>query len=166
MKTTLKGLGVLASLLIAAPGHVLADTNTYAGALCEPQSATTPFSRAVALGIGNPSGTTPSATYLCPLVRDNLPAAVPSVSAAVVVNDFTTSGSITCILASRSETGSTIAASTRATTGPGVGIQTLTFATLPTTATGYLTLHCMVPATATAVGQGTSRVISYRATES
>ena len=165
MKMTLTGMGALASLLIGMSGDALADTNTYGAYQWEPLNLAHPFSRGVAFGIGNPS-TTVAATYICPLVRDNLPALLPLASAAVVVQDFTTSGAISCTFTSRSLTGGQLGTSTRVTSSPGVGVQTLpAFAALPTSSTGFTTLHCTVPRRATAVGQGTSRVISYRATE-
>jgi len=168
MKMTLTGMGALASLLIGmigTSGSALADTNTYAGALCEPLGTGQQFSRTISFGMGNPNPFA-SAIFVCPLVRDNLPAAFPFVSGAqVVVNDFTTTGLVTCTLTSKSAGGGTLAAQARSTTSPGVGIQTLVFGALPTQSTGYLTLHCVLPPRATAGGQGTSRVVSYRATE-
>jgi hypothetical protein len=166
MKMTLKGMGAAASLLIGISGHVLADTNTYAGALCEPLSAATPFTRSTSLGIGNPSSTS-SASYLCPLVRDNLPALLPLAQVVVRVRDFTTSGEIICNLTSRNQDGVSIGGNTQRT-GPDLGItgfRSLTFAPVPTVLTGYLTLFCTVPRNPLAVGQGVSRVISYRAAE-
>lgn len=165
MKITLAGMGALASLFLGMSGTALADTNTYAGALCEPLIAGQSFSRAISFGMGNPNALA-SATFVCPLVRDNLPAAFPFVSGAqVVVNDFTTTGLITCTLTSKAAGGGTLGLLSRSTTSAGVGIQTLVFGALPTQSTGYLTLHCVLPPRATAGGQGTSRVVSYRATE-
>jgi len=165
MKITLAGMGALASLLISMSGSAVADTNTYAGAQCEPLLTGQPFSRTISFGMGNPNTAAP-ATFLCPLVRDNLPVAIPLVTnASVVVNDFTTTGAIFCTLTSKAAGGGTIASQVRSTTGPGVGIQTLVFGGLPTNSTSYLTLHCSLPARSLAGGQGTSRVVSYRASE-
>jgi hypothetical protein len=165
MKIKLAGMGALASLLIGMSGSALADTNTYAGALCEPLVAGQSFTRGITFGIGNPNSLV-AATYVCPLVRDNLPAVFPFVSSAqVVVHDFTTTGLITCTLTSKAAGGGTLGALARSTTSAGVGVQTLVFGALPTQSTGYLTLHCALPPRAIAGGQGTSRVISYRATE-
>ena len=165
MKTTLTGMGALASLLIGMSGSAVADTNTYAGALCEPLVAGQAFTRGITFGIGNPNTLAP-ATYVCPLVRDNLPTLLPVVSgASVVVHDFTTTGLITCTLTSKNASGGTLGALARSTTSAGVGVQTLVFGALPTSTTGYLTMHCSLPRRAVAGGQGTSRVISYRATE-
>jgi hypothetical protein len=165
MKTTLTGMGALASLLIGMSGSALADTNTYAGALCEPLAAGQSFTRGVTFGIGNPNSLA-AATDVCPLVRDNLPAAFPFVSgASVVVHDFTTTGLVTCTVTSKNAAGATLGAAARSTSSAGVGVQTLVFGALPTQGTGYLTLHCLLPKRAVAGGQGTSRVISYRATE-
>jgi hypothetical protein len=165
MKITLAGMGALASLLFGMSGSAVADTNTYAGALCEPLFAGQAFNRTISFGMGNPNTAAP-AIFVCPLVRDNLPAAIPLVtSAAVVVNDFTTTGAITCTLTSKSAGGGTVASQVRSTTSPGVGVQTLVFGGLGTFNTGYLTLHCSLPARSLAGGQGTSRVVSYRATE-
>jgi hypothetical protein len=165
MKMTLTGMGALASLLIGMSGSALADTNTYAGALCEPLVAGQAFTRGITFGIGNPNAVV-AATYVCPLVRDNLPTLLPVVSgASVVVHDFTTTGFITCTVTSKNAAGGTLGAIARSTTSAGVGVQTLVFGALPTSSTGYLTLHCSLPRRAVAGGQGTSRVISYRATE-
>jgi hypothetical protein len=169
MKMTLTGMGALASLLIGMSGSALADTNTYAGALCEPLVAGQAFTRGVAFGIGNPNALA-AATYVCPLVRDNLPASFGFMSGAkVVVKDFTTTGHITCILTSRFAEGGQVGANGAITKTTGddekTGVQTLEFGPLPTSTTGYLTLHCILPKKASAGGQGTSRVISYRATE-
>lgn len=165
MKITLAGMGALASLLIGMSGSALADSNNYAGALCEPLGFGQSFTRGITFGIGNPNANLPQ-TYVCPLVRDNLPAAFPFVSsAAVVVHDFTTTGLITCTVTSKNASGGTLGAAARSTTTAGVGVQTLVFNALPTSTTGYLTLHCVLPRRAVAGGQGTSRVISYRATE-
>jgi hypothetical protein len=169
MKMTLKAMGAIASLLIGLSGHALADTNTYAGVLCEPISAATPFQRSTSFGMGNPSSTFP-ATYLCPLVRDNLPALLPLAQATVRVRDFTTSGEIVCNLTSRNQDGVSLGGSTKKTSElPGglgfVGFTSLTFAPLPTVLTGYLTLSCTLPRNPLSPGQGTSRVISYRAAE-
>jgi hypothetical protein len=165
MKLTLTGMGALASLLIGMSGSAVADTNSYAGALCEPLFTGQAFSRTISFGMGNPN-TAAAATFVCPLVRDNLPAAFPfASSAAVVVNDFTTTGAITCTLTSKAAGGGTLASQVRSTTSPGVGVQTLVFGGLATSSTGYLTLHCSLPARSLAGGQGTSRVVSYRATE-
>src|SRR5262245_51283846 len=110
MKIKLAGLGALASLLlISMSGSAVADTNTYAGATCEPLLSGQAFSRTITFGMGNPNTAFP-ATFLCPLVRDNLPAAIPLVtSAAVVVNDFTTTGAVFCALTSKAAGGCTIA---------------------------------------------------------
>ena len=165
MKMTLTGMGALASLLISISGSALADTNTYAGALCEPLFAGQTFTRGITFGIGNPNSLA-TATYVCPLVRDNLPALIPVTSGAVVVvHDFTTTGAITCTVTSKAQTGGTLGAIARSTSSAGVGVQSLVFGALPTSSTGYLTLHCSLPRRAVAGGQGTSRVISYRATE-
>jgi hypothetical protein len=166
MKIKLAGMGgALAMLLIGMSGSAVADTNTYAGALCEPLFTGQAFSRTISFGMGNPN-TAGAAIFVCPLVRDNLPAAIPLVtSAAVVVNDFTTTGAVTCTLTSKAAGGGTIASQIRSTTSPGVGIQTLVFGGLATSSTGYLTLHCSLPARSLAGGQGTSRVVSYRASE-
>ena len=165
MKMTLTGMGALASLLIGMSGSALADTNTYAGALCEPLVAGQSFTRGITFGMGNPNANA-AATYVCPLVRDNLPALFPIITnAAVVVHDFTTTGLITCTLTSKAAGGGTLGAIARSTTSAGVGVQTLVFGALPTSTTGYLTMHCSLPRRAVAGGQGTSRVISYRASE-
>jgi hypothetical protein len=164
MKIKLAGMGGVLALLIGMSGSAVADTNTYAGAMCEPLFAGQAFSRAITFGMGNPS--LAPATFVCPLVRDNLPAAFPIIGGAqVVVNDFTTTGAIICTLTSKAAGGGTLGAIAKSTSSPGVGVQTLLFGALPTSSTGYMTLHCSLPARATAGGQGTSRVISYRATE-
>jgi hypothetical protein len=165
MKITLAGMGGVLALLIGMSGSAVADTNTYAGALCEPLLTGQAFNRTISFGMGNPN-TAAAALFVCPLVRDNLPAAIPVVtSAAVVVNDFTTTGAVTCTLTSKAAGGGTLASQVRSTTSPGVGIQTLVFGGLGTSSTGYLTLHCSLPARSLAGGQGTSRVVSYRASE-